>query len=250
MQLSEFTDLVPGFQDLSQLEQIIHFGWYLHHYQRKEIFGQVAIRDCFKERNMVVPNTSVLFKRLVERRPRVVIESGKGLKIEAKTRDALDKKYGQHESTIAVSKMLNDLVGKLSDEAERHFLSEAIKCYHVRAARAGIIMAWNLAYDHMLKWILADAQRLADYNASVAVVFPKRAGTVIVKRDDFEEWKEANVLDIAGNAGLISPNIKKVLKIQLDKRNLAAHPSLVEIHAPQADDTISSLVNNVVLVLK
>jgi hypothetical protein len=250
MQLSEFADLVPDFQDLSQIDQIIHFGWYLHYHQQKEIFGQVAIRDCFKELNMVEPNTSLLFKRLVARRPRVVIQSGKGIKLEAKIRGELDKKYGQHESTIAVSKMLTDLIGKLSDEAERHFLSEAIKCYHVRAARAATIMAWNLAYDHLLKWILADSKRLADFNASIPSQMGAKFTLTVTKRDDFEEFKEAKVLDICGHASLFAANTKKILKIQLDKRNLAAHPSLVEIQPPQADDTISSLINNVVLVLK
>jgi hypothetical protein len=249
MQLSEFVSLVSGFHDLSQIDQVIHFGWYIHQDQKKEIFGQVAIRDCFKEMNMAEPNTSLLFKRLIAKRPKVVIQSGNGIKLEAKTRSALDKKYGQHQTTIEVSKMLNDLVGKLADEAEKHFLSEAIKCYHVKAARAATIMAWNLTYDHLLRWILADAGRLAAFNASGPVVMGKKAVT-ITKREDFEELKEANVLDIGGNAGILSPNTKKVLKIQLDKRNLAAHPSLVEILPAQADDTISSLINNVVLVLK
>jgi hypothetical protein len=250
MQLSEFTNLVPNFQALSQIDQIIHFGWYLHHHQKKENFGQGEIRECFKEANMVVPNTSLIFKRLVERRPRIVIQSAKGIKLEAKVRGDLDKKFGEHESTIAVSKMLSDLVGKLSDEAERHFLSEAIKCYKARAPRAAIIMAWNLTYDHLLKWIMADSRRMADFNASIRIVFPRLASITVTKREHFEEFKEAQVLDICGNAGLFSGNTKKVLKIQLDKRNLAAHPSMVEIQPPQADDTISSLVNNVVLILK
>jgi hypothetical protein len=127
----------------SQSDRIIHFGWYIHHHQKKEIFGRVAIRECFKEMSMDEPNTSQLFKRLIAKRPKVVIKSGNGIKLEAKTRATLDQKYGQHETTIAVSKMLSDLVGKLSDQAGKHFLSEAIKCYHVRAARAATIMAWT-----------------------------------------------------------------------------------------------------------
>jgi hypothetical protein len=253
MQLIEFTALLKDFQTLPQAEQIIHFGWFLHRYKKQESFDQAAIRACFKERHMAEPNTSLLFKRLADRRPKVVIQVGKALKLEAKTREDLDKKYGRHESTIVVSQMLTDLIGKLSDEAERHFLSEAIKCYHVRAARAAIIMAWNLTYDHLLKWILADAQRVTDFNAKIVqVIGPKLGGGLVIsKREDFEALKEANVLDICSAAALFaSANTKKILKIQLDKRNLAAHPSLVEIDPPQADDTISSLIKNVVLVLK
>jgi hypothetical protein len=38
--------------------------------------------------------------------------------------------------------------------------------------------------------------------------------------------------------------------MQLTKRNMAAYPTLQEIGAAQADDAITSLVQNVVLVLK
>ena len=72
----------------------------------------------------------------------------------------------------------------------------------------------------------------------------------MAKRDDFEDLKESEVLDIIGRASLFSQNVKKIIEIQLTKRNLAAHPSLVVIEGPQADDTISSLVNNVVLTFK
>ncbi|MDQ2899963.1 MAG: hypothetical protein M3Y27_18250 [Acidobacteriota bacterium] len=71
-------------------------------------------------------------------------------------REQLDKKYGRHETTIAVSRMLKDLTGQVSDEAERLFLSEAIKCYHAKAFRSAIVMAWNLAYDDLLNWVLAE----------------------------------------------------------------------------------------------
>src|SRR5260370_17888820 len=126
-------------------------------------------------------------------------------------------------------------------------------CYNSRAFRAAIVMVWNLAYDHLLHWILADSGRLAAFQAHIAGrVGPKKAAAItITKREDFEDLKESETLDICGTAGLFSSdNTKKILEIQLTKRNLAAHPSLVVIAGPQAEDPISSLINNVVLVLK
>ena len=114
-------------------------------------------------------------------------------------------------------------------------------------------MSWNLAYDHLLHWILADAPRLTDFNSKIITKVGPRRGTgmVIAKREDFEELKESEVLDICNNAGLFaSNNTKKLLDMQLTRRNMAAHPSLLSIDGPQADDTISTLVTNVVLVLK
>jgi hypothetical protein len=116
------------------------------------------------------------------------------------------------------------------------------------AFRAAIVMAWNLAYDHLLNWIIADPQRLS---AFACVGQKLGAGLVMAKREDFEEIKEQKVLDICSKAGLFSShNTKTILDIQLKKRNMAAHPSLLAIDGPQADDTISSLVTNIVLVLK
>jgi hypothetical protein len=192
------------------------------------------------------------FKRLLEKKPRVLLQDGSGYRLEHSIHTKLEEKYGQHQTTIAISKMLKELPGKISDEAEKLFLSEAIICYHHKAFRAAIIMAWNITYDHLLHWILRDPGRLAAFNAHiVARIGAKRgAGMVVAKREDFEELKESETLDTCNNAGLFaSANTKKILDMQLTKRNLAAHPSLIAIDAPQADDTISSLINNVVLVL-
>jgi len=253
MELGEFIAVVPGFAQLSQPDQVLHFGWYLHAHGGKDVFDQPAIRACFHAVHMDEPPLSKLFGRLVDRRPKVLLQTGSSFRLEARIREELNKKYGQHESTIAVSQLLRELTGRVSDEAERLFLSEAIKCYHIKAFRAAIVMAWNLTYDHVLHWVIADPKRLADFNAKIiGRVGPKKgAGLVIVKREDFEDLKEQEVLDICSNAGLFaSSNTKKLLDMQLTKRNLAAHPSLLAIEGPQADDTISSLITNVVLVLK
>jgi len=253
MTLKEFVAAVPGFSGFQHPDKIIHFGWYLHTYAGKESFDQPAIRACYKELSLPEPNYSDQFKRLNERRPRVVLPHNGGCRLEHSVRAKLDEKYGQHETTIALSKLLKGLQGKISDQAEKLFLSETVTCYHNRAFRAAIVMVWNLAYDHLLHWILADAGRLAAFQAHIAGrVGPRKAAAItIAKREDFEDLKESESLDICGTAGLFaSGNTKKILDIQLTKRNMAAHPSLVIIGAPEAEEAISSLINNVVLVLK
>ena len=154
-----------------------------------------------------------------------------------------------------MSKLLSELPGKIADEAERIFLKEAITCYHHKAFRAAIIMAWNLTYDHMARWIIADPARLTAFNSKIAERLggpnSRRGGTTIAKREDFDQLEEKEMIDIMGTAALLpSSNEKKILDMQLTRRNMAAHPSLVTIDAPQADDTITSLVQNIVLVLK
>jgi len=253
MELDEFIAGIQNFGSLSHQNKIVQFGWFLHFHKNQERFTQPDIRSCFDQRSMGCPNLSQEFKRLVEKRPKVLLQDSAGYRLENAIRQKLDEKYGQHETTIAVSALLRDLPGKIADDAERHFLSEAIICYHHKAYRAAIIMAWNLAYDHLLRWILKDPVRLTAFNANIiARIGQKRGnGLVMAKREDFEDFKEGEVLDIIGLAALFSSqNIKKVIEIQLTKRNLAAHPSLVVIEGPQADDTITSLVSNVVLTFK
>ena len=98
------------------------------------------------------------------------------------------------------------------------------------------------------EWIIRN--HLAAFNARIAVNYPKKAGMVIKNKEDFSDHlKESEVIEISKSAGFLHDNIKKIMNDKLTKRNLAAHPSLVEITQYQAEDVISDLVNNVILML-
>ena len=254
MEMHEFTSQIAGFASFGHPDKVLHFTWYLHAHAGKDRVEQRDIRACYTQRSEQPPNLSTVFARLIERRPKVLLQDNRGYYLEHKTRVRLDEKYGQHETTIAVSKLLKELPGRVANDAERLFLKEAISCYHAKAFRAAIIMAWNLTYDHMARWIIADPNRLSVFNSHIAArlgATSKRAGTKILKREDFEKLEEKEMIDIMANASLLpSSNAKKLLEIQLTRRNMAAHPSLVSIDAPQADDAISSLVTDIVLALK
>ncbi len=157
--------------------------------------------------------------------------------------------YGAHPATVAASKLLNELPTQVPDLAQRAFLEEAINCYKVRAFRAAIVMTWNLAYDHLVRWIFADPTRLVTLNSGFAKRFPREAITVSASQD-LEEIKESKVIEACGSAGLVSSNMLRILREKLTRRNMAAHPSAVVVAEPQANDVITDLVNNVVLLLK
>jgi len=161
----------------------------------------------------------------------------------------LDSLYAAHPTTIAVSKLLAELPAEVPDLSERVFLQEAINCYRVRAFRAAIVMTWNLAYDHLTCWIFAEPARVNALNGAFAKRFPKRP-PIVVALEDLESIKEFYVVDARGTASLLSSNIVRILKEKLAKRNRAAHPSIVVIDEPQANDVITDLVKNVVLALK
>jgi hypothetical protein len=206
--------------------------------------------------------------RLIEKRPKVLLQDHSDYRLEHAARAKLDEKYGEHETTIGVSKLLKELPGKVADEAERIFLKEAISCYHHKNFLAAIIMAWNLTYDHLLRWIIAGSARMAAFQSNMAGrIGPKKAAAVtITNRESFEDFKESETLDICGGAGLFASfrattarewTFSETREFPLDppnplstQRNMAAHPTLQEIGAAQAGDAITSLVQNVVLVLQ
>ena len=105
-------------------------------------------------------------------------------------------------------------------------------------------MAWNLAYNHVLDYILEPA-RLAKFNAQRAKAFAK--DKEVTKRSDFEDYKESRVLEIARGADILSAGTYKVLNEKLGKRNTAAHPSLIVVGNVTAEEVIHDLVENVIL---
>jgi hypothetical protein len=136
---------------------------------------------------------------------------------------------------IAVTKALTDLPNQVHNVDERDFLTEALNCYRVRAYRATIVMAWNLAYDHFIGWIFKEPARIQSLNAGIVSKFPKRT-LVVAKREDVDELKESELIEAARIGHLLDKNTTQILKEKLNRRNMAAHPSGVAISQHQADD--------------
>jgi hypothetical protein len=212
-----------------------------------EVITNANVRACFHELSIADPNVAKYLPRMVANPVQFLSVRG-GYKLEGTLRRALDGKYGQHPTVIAITNLLSALPSKVRDIEERAFLSEAINCYRVQAYRAAIVMTWNLAFDHLLRWIIADPMRLDAFNSTAATKYPKKA-IVVAKIEDFEEYKEAETIEICRTAGLMSKNIIEILREKLKRRNIAAHPSQIIVTQPQADDAIADLVNNVVLAL-
>ncbi|PZV36888.1 hypothetical protein [Mesorhizobium kowhaii] len=248
MELADFASQVADFDKASPRLQIRLFAWFLHTHEGKDVFDSADVRSCFTTLHLDPPQVSKYLPRMVDYKD--LLKQKSGYKLQRTVRLELDAKYGTHHSVVQVSKLLTDLPGKVPDVAEKNFLAEAIKCYRIEAYRACIVMTWNLAYSHLLHWILNDPKRLSDFNTAIGKRYPKRAGLAISSYDDFlEELKEFEVIEICNTAGIVGRSIIKILKEKLDRRNTAAHPASVVIVQSQADDVITDLVNNVVLAL-
>lgn len=250
MELADLAGQVDGFDNLPPREKIRLFAWHLHSNKGKEVFDNAGIRTCYDELNLAAPNVAMYLPRFAKAKPPDLVKVKGGYKLERSVRTALDEKYGVHQSIVQISKLLADLPGKVPDVAEKNFLVEAIKCYRVEAHRACVVMTWNLAYSHLLHWILAESKRLSDFNSAISRRFPKKPPMSISNYDEFEELKESEVIEVCNTAGLVNSNIIRILREKLGKRNTAAHPASVVVVQSQADDVVTDLVNNVVLVLR
>jgi hypothetical protein len=244
MQLEEFVVSLADFDQLTPKEKIQVFAWYLHTYENKDSFDNGHMRTCFRRVHLAPPDVSIYLPRMAERSPPDLIRVRGGYKLEGALRRSLDAKLGCE--TTVVTKLLSDLPTKIPNLAERSFLAEALNCYKVGAYRAAILMAWNLALDHLILWILADPIRLASFNQAIKSKYPKRT---VSKREDFEELSEYDIVEFCRAAKLTSKNVSDILREKLKRRNAAAHPSTVTVTRAQADDVITDLVNNVVLSL-
>lgn len=251
MELKDFVNLVPDFAALSHPEAVKHLCWYLHVHCGKDRITTTEVRYCYEQLHLAAPNVADVLAKLATKKPPVLLRTGNQYKLEMRIRQEMDAKYSNRPITIAIEKSLAELPPRLADETKRKYLQEALDCYKVRCNRAAILMAWNLAYDHLVNWVLVDATRLARFNAKLPNKPPFNTGIVITSREGFEWLGESEVVDICGHkdVAIITANLKKILREGLDWRNMSAHPATIEIKQVTTEHTISSLVENVVLRL-
>jgi len=249
--LEELARKVPNFAALNHAEKIKLFIWWLHTYDGKSYVQPKDVGGCYTKLSLSPPaDVASFFRSFLERSPKQLLKNSEGYRLERGITDALTEKYGQRDSTIHVDKLLTTLPAKLAKPDERTYLEETLICFRNKAFRAAVVMAWNLAYDHLCHWILADKDRLADFNARSPLRYPKEKYPPVVQREDLTEMKESHVIAIALSAGLITTNVFRVLDEKLTRRNMAAHPSDVSTLQPTAEEVIRDLIENVVLKLQ
>jgi hypothetical protein len=247
-ELQDFAASTQGFYRKSAVDQLLDMAWFLESCQQRPCFDAAQMRQCFRDAGLDAPDMSVYLRRLASKKPPQLMKAKDGYRLSGAVRRELDKRYSNDPTVVAISQILSDLPAKVPDLAERAFLSEALSCYRVKAYRATIIMAWNLAYDHLVQWILADSRRLQSLNSGIASRYPKK-GLIVTEVDDLDDLKESELIEACRTSRLLNKNTVAILRDKLTRRNTVAHPSRITVTQHQADDAISDLVLNVILVL-
>jgi hypothetical protein len=242
---SDFVDGVENFSSLKPTDKILHTMWFLHRRRGVEAIPNRMLRLCFNEIHSVAPDFSVYLPRMAAKKPPLVLGNAAGYRLEGQVRKRLDQSLGETQSTIQISGLLKGILNQVTNADERTFVEETFRCYRVGAFRASIVMVWNVAYDHLRKWVFADTMRIAAFNDAITKKYPKKTLTIL-SITDFDDLKEFEFLEITQTAKLLSKNLVEMLKEKLKRRNAAAHPSSIRFSQAQADDVITDLISNVV----
>lgn len=247
MDLGAITANIPDFHNWNHVKKVKLFAWFLHA-EGKEYFSSTDIRLAYEKLHLDKPaNITSLLDQLSEKNPKELLKTAKGYSLVGSLRSEIGRKHGGRPTAVYISNLLTELPGRIPNLAERTYLDEALACFNAAAFRASIVMCWNLAYDHLCEFVMST--HLADFNTQLPKSFPKADIASIRQKDDFQELKESQVLQVCKSANIVSGSVHKILKEKLDRRNIAAHPSGVIVAQPTAEEFIKDLIENVVLKL-
>lgn len=242
-EISHWTASISDFAQKGIPTQTEVFAWYLHEAEGKERFSTGDIGSCFDKTHLPRPaNIASTLTKLAAKKPARIIKDKLGYRLSASARQSLQISYPIRRSSAMTTKLLNDLLPRITDKNNRAYLEEALICFGHKAYRGALIMAWNLAYSDVVDRIYAKG--LVQFNTQVGTHNFKRP---IVNRTDFADLKESDVIKIARAAKLISGETLKLLEEKLGKRNSAAHPSGKVFVVVSAEEFISDLVENILL---
>lgn len=243
--LPAFVAPIKGFADQPHPSKIEAFGWYLHEVKGKTDFTVADLGCCYDAVHLPRPgNLRGTVAQVVAKKPARLLKDRKGcLRLSAAARSTMEKQLPVRASSVQTTAILNGLAARVTNPAQALFLSETLSCFKNGAHRAAIVMAWNLAWSDICDRILASHEPA--FNAQRAKARPRMA--VLVKRTDFEDYKESDVIEIGRGAGIFNATVSKVLTEKLNKRNSAAHPSSAVMQAVTAEEVIHDLVENVLL---
>jgi hypothetical protein len=220
------------------------FAWILHG-DGKEYLKVADFSACYDLLHLRQPvNLRRSIDALTEQHE--MLKSRDGYRLTKPVRDRLESKYGSRPISVQVHEALSSLSTRVAVPAQKEYLDEALRCFRGEAWRAAALMAWNLAFDHLVQVILAG--RLADFNTAYAKQYPKKPLT-FCDRADFQELKESVVIDIARAAGITNKTQHQVLDRNLGVRNSIAHPSAFPFMQPQSEAFILEVVQTIVLGL-
>ncbi len=243
--LEEFLAPLPAVQGVGPSNQILLVGYFLRLGGHTE-FTTGQLREAFHAGRLPPPDAlDVRVRGLTGGpRPRLMRVRQGHYSLSIYGLREVEEYLTQKQGTYTASRILEDLIGRVSEDAQQRFIAEAIACLKVGANRAGVVMTWLLTVDHLYEFILR--HKLTEFNVALVSMFGVNVHQIATK-DDLGDLKEAHFIQAARTAKLISNDVRKILEEKLGIRNTCAHPSTVEIHDTKVVNFVEDLVDNVIL---
>jgi hypothetical protein len=224
--------------------QLLAVAWFMVTHENHEEFTSTDIMNRLKEVGIPYREIPTVALRLSDLPGERLLSRSEGsttfYRLSFNSRRLLDTTYAdcvETPSAIVTASIIADLPKQYPSLKGCPYWDELSLCHGVKAYRATVIMAWNLIYNRLCDHIVTNDQRREAFNLA--------AQKTILKRDDFAEYREADVIAWARKAKVIDPNSCTILAERLKKRNIFAHAS-GKIPIPQDVDTfIEDLMRNV-----
>ncbi len=245
--VNRFYSAIKDARSLKPTELVDYFVYFLTMESDEAMAATSAIDDCFRACDLAPPkNTSAYLSRALNGKDAKFVKVPGGYRLRRNRREAIAATLGLATNVVQTSAELRKLETRLPTGAEKGFLKELIDCFEVGANRAAIVMCWILVLDHLYEVVLK--HHLLAFNAVLAKNTDKRVKTSqIIHRDDFGDIPEGKFIEFLRSAGVISPDVRKILDEKLGIRNSSAHPSGVSIKASKVIEFIEDLIDNVLL---
>ncbi|MDP1729353.1 MAG: hypothetical protein Q8L27_04075 [archaeon] len=245
MSLANFLDKVLNFDQLSQTEQVKLVSYFFIIANRIDSFKASDIEICFKNENLKVPsNISREIHQLCNSKPPILVPKGNGeYTFYRLAKKKLDELFPVKELVIKTNFELRELIKKIKSQEQKIFLKEAVECFEVDSRRASVIMTWLVTIDTIFEFILKN--KLEEFNSAIQVN-GKYKKIIIVKKDDFGEIKENDLIELMKIGRIITKDERKLLDEKLGFRNTCAHPNTLKISQASVMAFIEDLIENII----
>ena len=143
---------IIGFSGWTHADKIRLFAWVQHALLNKDRFNTRDINWAYETLYYKKTNVSQYLSDMEQRKE--LLRDGRSFYLEGSVRAQLDAKYGENDITLNIRQMIKELPDKVPNIAEKDFMKEALICLRHDAARAAIIMVWNIAFYHLCSYVL------------------------------------------------------------------------------------------------
>lgn len=145
----------------------------------------------------------------------------------------------EYKDTIATD--IKELLKDIKSQQATNFLAEAIACFEHQLFRSCILLAWTGAVSLLQDYVYE--HHLASFNTEAARRNPK--WKVAKSKDDLNNLKEFEFIEIVGALSVIGKNTKQQLHSILQLRNACGHPSALKLERRAAAYVLETLALNV-----